>query len=328
MSKDNLSAILKDYERYLSIGSDPREYIYYPSSIIALNKAIGDVRGVRSGSVIQLVAEPGRGKSTVAMDFIAQAQKNGLLKDIKLPSGRVINAVYADFERTYDPDYAKLLGIDNDKILLVKTNYAEETFDILLALLEAGLRMIIIDSISMTIPKANEGKSQQENEKVAAEAKAIGRFLKQAIQLVDNADALLILINQFRANLAPMAMTDKKAFGAMMIQYAIRASVTLIRTKREDTRMHIQAFVEKTKLGATGKKIEFDIVHGKGLDSAFHIIELATEFDIVKKKGAWYYYGDIGAQGKNNIHKLPIEEIKLKVMEQLNNAEDTMEDEE
>jgi hypothetical protein len=121
-----------------------------------------------------------------------------------------------------------------------------------------------------------------------------------------------------------MAHTDKKAYGARIIQYAVRVSIALERIKREDKRMVIQAFVEKTKLGATGKKITFEIEHGSGIDSAQHILALAIENNIVQMAGKGRYsYGELKAHGEQKALEIfPMNEIKMKVIEVMH-SEDT-----
>lgn len=324
LATGGLAKIWKEYEDYLELGSDVVERTHFPTGVIALNQAIGDIDGITGGSIIQIIGESGRGKSTLSLDFLAQAQKKEI-NEVELPNGKVINAVYADFERTFDADYAATIGVDVAKVLVIKTPFAEDTFNIIEELLNAGIQFVIVDSIPMIVPKSEEEKDYNDNEKMASAAGVLGRFIKRSVQLVDSADAVMLLINQYRSNISPMAHTDKKPYGARIIQYAIKVSISLERVKREDKRMHIQAFVEKTKLGATGKKIEFQIVHGEGIDYNQHLLSLAVDYAIVGKSGAWYYYHPDGnatkehnthrAQGEGNADKLPLEEIKGKVME-------------
>lgn len=319
--KDTLAQLLKEYDEYLSLGSEEKEHHYFPTGIIALNKAIGDIRGIRGGTILQLIGQPGHGKSTLSLDFIAQAQQTNI-KEIALPSGKTINTIYADFERTFDKTYAQALGVDIDKVLVIKTPFAEQTFNIIEELMAAGIQMVVVDSIPMIIPKSEEDKGFEDNEKMAAAASILGRFAKRAIQLADNADALVILINQYRANLSPMAHTDKKPYGAWSIRHAIRVNIELTKIKTEADRIKIKAFVEKTKLGATGKVVEYDMINGEGPDYTGHILTLGIDYGIVTKKGAWFVYKDLKAQGLNNAGSLfPIAEIKGLVLKEMQTNE-------
>lgn len=317
MSKDALAKLFSEYEEYLSLGSEDKEHHYFPSGILALNSAIGDIRGIRGGTIVQLIGQPGHGKSTLALDFIAQAQQTNITS-INLPNGSTINTVYADFERTFDKSYAQELGVDVDKVLVIKTPFAEQTFNIVEELMAAGIQMVIIDSIPMIIPKSEQDKSFDDNEKVASQAQVLGRFAKRAIQLADNADALVVFINQYRANLSPVAHTERKPYGAWLIRHAIRVSIELTKIKTEADRIKIKAFIEKTKLGATGRVIEYDMINGKGPDYNGHLLTLALEYDIIQRRGGWYSCGDLKAQGLDSAAKtFPLELIRAQVIKEI-----------
>ena len=259
MARDQLASLLREYDEYLSYGDTPVEYIFFPTTVVGLNQAFGNVQGVRSRAIMQVIGDQGMGKTTLSLEMLANAQKKGILTDIKLPNGRVINSVFADFERTFDSAYAQKLGVDTTKLYLIRTPFAEQTFEIMLALFENGLKFAIIDSIAMMIPRAEEGKDMtKDNPKVASEAAALQRFLKLAVQHVFDANALLILINQYRANMSQMGNApDKKAYGAKSVQYAMQVSVELRKVSTENGRMRIRAFVEKSKQGAGGKTMDF-----------------------------------------------------------------------
>jgi len=323
MAKDKLASLMKQWEDYLETGdTDKSERARFPSSVLALNQAIGDMRGLESG-IIQIIGDEATGKTTLAFNIIAESQRKGV-NEITLPNGKVINAALLDFERTYDKGYAEALGVDTTKLLIVKTPYAEQTFDIAEQLLVEGLQLMVIDSIAMIIPKSEEDKSFEESTKVAAEASVIGRFLKRINQLSDDADALVLMINQWRSNISPMARTDKKPYGARIIKHVIKLTIELTRIKREETRMHIEAFVSKNKMGAIGRKVQYQIEHGHGIDVSQHIISLALDYEIVTRRGAWYMYGDQKAQGEASALKtFPMDEIKAKVIKAMEDEQIT-----
>jgi len=112
----------------MSFGDTPQNYRYFPSSIRSLNRALGSSKGIRGGTIMQLLAEPGHGKTTLALDYLAQAQKRGI-KDVSLTIGkttRTINSLFVDLERTFDTEYAKLLNVDVTKLLVYRPDYAEQ----------------------------------------------------------------------------------------------------------------------------------------------------------------------------------------------------------
>jgi len=327
-NKQTLAKLLLENNDYIRLGNEQKERHYFPSSLIGLNYAIADNKGkgIPGGSIVQLIAKEKRGKTTIALDYLANAQKSGI-KEIEIPINkketRIINAAYIDFERSFDPVYAQKLGVDIDKLLLIETEYAEQSFDFAEALLAEGLQFIIVDSIAGVVAQSEEDKSNMDNEKIGAEAKAIQRFLKRSLALTDIANALLIVINQWRKNISPMAIKELKPYGAMSIQNWIKATIALERTKNTETRTTIKAFIEKTKFGPEAKQTEFDIVFGQGPDIARHILTLAQDAGIITGT-TWIEYKDMKAQGmKKAIDTFPIEEIKDRVMEIWNNGEAT-----
>ena len=320
MAKDTLAKLWKDYEDYLHSGDeDQSERMRFPSDVLALNQAIGDMDGLESG-IIQIIGDEATGKTTLAFNIIAASQRNGV-NTITLPDGRQINAIMLDFERTYSKEYAEALGVDTSKLLIIKTPFAEQSFNIAEQLLVEGIQLVLIDSIAMVIPKSEEDKGFEDNVKIASEASVIGRFLKRANQLADDADALVIMINQWRSNMSPMARTEKKPYGARLIKHIIKLTIELTRIKREDTRMIVEAFVSKNKMGAIGKKIQYEIEHGSGIDVLQHIFSLAVDYEIVQQTGKGRYtYNDVKAHGDAKaITVYPMDEIREKVIEAMRN---------
>jgi RecA/RadA recombinase len=315
MAKDTLAALWREYEGYLHYADeDVSNRMRFPTGLIALNKAIGDLQGFTSG-IVQILGAEATGKTTLTFSILAASQKSGL-KEVRLPDGRIINALFLDFERTFDRKYAQALGVDVSKVLVIKTPFAEQTFNLAERLLVEGIQLIIIDSIAMVIPESEAEKTFEDSPKIASEAQVIGRFLKRANQLADDADALVLVINQYRSNISAMARTEKKAYGAWILRHIIKLTVELSRIKNEDTRMHIQAFVQKNKMGAIGKKIVYEIEHGKGIDVMQHILRLAKELDIIQEKGKGRFeYNGVKAHGeKKALAAFPMDEIEQKVI--------------
>lgn len=307
------AAYWKDYEEYLGLGSELPEPKYFPSGLVAIHYALSANGGIPGGSIIQLLGEAGHGKSTFSMDLLAQAQSTGL-QDVNI-GGRIINAVVLDFERSFDPDYAELFGVDTTKVLHVQTKFAEDSFNIAETALLEGVQFVLVDSIGMLVSKEEADKDFNDPEKVAAEAKALGRFVKHANAYMDR-NALVVVINQYRANLKQIGNApEKKAYGARIMQYANKLTLELRRIKQDGERDHIEVFVQKNKLGGRkGIKLEFQIVSTEGIDYGQHLLDLAEEFGIVNKRGAWYYYGDYKAQGSDKAKKeLPMDLIKEEI---------------
>lgn len=309
-----LAKVLKDYKDAIRPASATVEHHRFTTGLIGLNSAIGTDGYIPGGSIIQLIGEAKNGKSTLATDITARAQESGI-KEIVIPEGkgtRVVNALWVDFEHSFDPVYAAMIGIDLDKLLVIEPRYGEEGFDIVEAFLSEGLQMVVIDSVPMFEPKSEEDKTfANDAEKMSSNANPLTRILRRMLHLVHAADALMILINQYRANISQMSRKEKKAYGARIIQYVARVTIELVRVKNEDTRAHVVATVEKTKLGPEGKQVPFQMEYGKGIDYNQHILEQAEDRGIVEAAGAWYYYKDMKANGeKKAITTFPMDEIK------------------
>src|SRR6185503_7223772 len=152
MPVKTLDALLKEHDKYVSFADEPKERHYFPSGILALNYIMADNggRGIPGGSLVQLIGEPKSGKSTLSLDFIAQAQRSGI-KEVKLED-RSVNALYLDFEHSFDPLYAELLGVDLTKLLVITPFYAEEGFDLAEAFVMKGIQVVVVDSMGMLIP--------------------------------------------------------------------------------------------------------------------------------------------------------------------------------
>lgn len=319
-----LNALWKEHEDYLESGSkDQSHRMRFPSGIPALDKAMGKKQFTRG--IVQILGDEAVGKTSLTYQILATTQRERELVELQLPDGNIYNAVFMDFEHTYDRDYARALGVDTDKLLVLEMPYAEQQFNIVEELLVAGMQFVVIDSISNVIPLAEQEKDLEDAVKMAGEAGVIGRALKRMNALAFSSDALVLMINQYRSNISPMAMKEKKPYGARIMKHLVKATIELRVTERKDTRMTVEAFISKNKMGALGSKISYQIEHGKGIDVNHHILMLAYDLDIVEKAGTWWYYPDKatgtykGQGDANAVRNFPMDEIKSLVLERLAN---------
>jgi recombination protein RecA len=296
----SLDEIKKRYKQFINIESPER---WYKFSLLSLNRLVGG-KGVRGGRILQLLGDKSSGKTTLALDLARDTQKQEEI------------AAIIDFERTYDPDYAEFLGVDTESLVLVKPDTAETGLAIAEELIDSGVMLVIIDSIAAPITNSEREKDLNDSEKMAASAGLITRFLKRMIPKLDNTGALLVLINQNRANISTMSRKEKKPFGALAIQYLSSTTLELARIKNGENESIVQVFVEKNKQGGIERlKAEITLAYGKGFDVFGDILLLALEQEIITKRGAWFYYGDMKAQGMEQAKLLfPIEEIRDRVM--------------
>lgn len=286
----------------MQVGSDNQEYQFFPSSIKSLNRALGHSEGIRGGTIMQLLAQPGHGKTTLALDYIAQAQQRGI-KEVSLTINkkeRVVNALFVDLERTFDSVYASRIGVDLDKVLVYRPDYAEQGLPVIEHLLENGIQVVVFDSVPALITKDEFDKEIDDPARMAGSANLLSRWILRLLGLVDNANGLFIFINQYRANISTMARSEKKPYGPYALRYFSRITLELAKIRTEEEKMHIQVTVAKNKQGGGNQKCEYIMLNGKGLGPEYDVLSLALEYDIIQKSGAWYEYQGQKAQGMDN----------------------------
>lgn len=302
----NIDQILKKYT-VIDYANTPIHRDYYTFSAPSLTHIASggkNLRGIRSGSVIELVGKKSCGKSTLSLDLIAQAQKLDRL------------CAYVDYERTLDPVYAERIGVDTAKLLRVKPDTAEQGLNIIEDLLKNEVSLIVVDSIAMMLPKEELDKDYDDSPKMALSAGLLSRFIKRITPLADNYNALVVLINQIRANFStgfsPAARKETKHYGGYAIEHGLQYTIEVSRVENKDTFARVQAFVEKNKMhGAERLKTEFIIEYGKGIRSDLDILDMAIAYGIVSQRGAWIEFCGDKYHGRDNaVLGLPLEEIQ------------------
>jgi len=315
-----ISKLLADQKDTIRFGNEHVDHHKFRTGLPGLNAALGIGGYIPGGSIIQLIGEPKHGKSTLAADFVARAQETNI-KGIEIPyqkATRFVNAIWLDFEHSFDPVYAKKIGIDLDKLLVVESRYGEEAFALVEAFLTEGLQLVIVDSIPMFEPKSEEDKALTDPEKMSSSANPLTRILRRLIHLVSAADALVILINQYRANISTMSRKEKKAYGARIVQYVSRVTIELVRVKNEDTKAEVVATVEKTKLGPEGRQVHFQLEYGEGINYKQHLIAMGEELGIVERAGARYTFEETKAHGMEKaMQTFDMDRLRILVIEKL-----------
>ena len=302
-------------------GNKPKDVLHFSFGVEGLNAIISDTGYFGAGTIIQIIAPEKHGKTTLALDLVAKNQH--ILPDVDIDQ-HTYNVGWVDFEHQFSATYAEMLGVDSSKIAIVEERYGEDAFVIVESLFEAGIKLIVVDSIPMFQAKSEEDKLLTESEKVAAQAGPVTRIMRRMVHLCAYYNATMVLINQMRSNISTFSRKETKPAGAKIIQYISFLTIELIRVNNEDTRAKTAAVVTKNKFGAEGGKTEFYMLYGKGIDYHQHWIFLAELHNIITKKGAWFYFTDkegkeYKAQGINNTLTFPIEEIKELVRTKLYN---------
>lgn len=299
-------ALRKKYKQYIELGSAKRPKSYFSLGPLSLNIAVGDVRGVESGRIVQIVGKQSSGKTTLALDIIAW--HHHMTNQFVL---------YIDFERSFDQDYAAACGVNLDLLLVARPDTTEQGLTIAEEAIKSGdVKLVIIDSIAAAMPSSEVGKDYEDSMRMASNAGIITRFANRIVPLLDNNDSLVIVLNQLRKNFSTLSPETEVPFGGMALQYA--TSVTL-QTAKIDTKASFQktqVIVKKNKTNNPQGRTEFTIEYGTGIKHNLDIIDLAIARDIVQQTGkAWYAYGDLKANGKEKAGELfPLEEIKEKII--------------
>lgn len=304
----SIQDVLKKYKDV--INTEPPIY-YFPFSAISLNRAIGDMRGLRGGRLYQIAGKESSGKTTLSLDLIKNAQEMGRM------------CVYIDFEHTFDELYAQKLGVDTNTLILVNPMTAETGFDIVEALAQNKIEdtdeyplLFVIDSIPAIVPKGETDKTYGDSQKVADSAGLITRFCKRIVPIIRNTGAIVVVINQLRANFSTMSKKETKLYGPFQLHHSTSIRLDLTRMFKEADRIPIDVTVAKNKLGAEQQKTEIDLIYANGIDIKGDILKLAIEQEIIQVTGKGRFeYNGIKAHGeKQALANFPMDEIKEKVL--------------
>ncbi len=291
----------KLFKNFVLTSSVTRPKTKFSLGPLSVNLAIGDVSGVDSGRFVQIFGKPSVGKSTLALDIVRQWQERDELND----------ALYVDYERALDQDYANTIVADPNRLYIVRADTTEQGQDIIEAAIDSGVKLIVIDSIAAGMPSNELEKDNQQNPKMASNAGLWTRFTSRIIGKIDNSDTMIILLNQMRKNFSTMSREEEIPWGGLALQFATSVSIALSRIKTEDNRITVQALIKKNKVGNPQQRAEFFIEFGKGIRHDMDVITLAINAGIVTKSGTWYYYKDNKAQGVQGAAELfPLDEIR------------------
>ena len=303
---NQLDLLLKKYQDAVQPASVERPKTRISLGPLSLNIATGHPAGVKAGRIIQIAGKYSSGKSTLALDIIAQHQK---------ATGNAV--VYVDFERALDEDYAERIGVQLDLLHVVRADTVEQGLSIIEALIKSGdIRLVVIDSIAAAKPASENDKDYDDAQKMASSAGAITRFCYRVVPLLDNHDTLLVVLNQLRMNFNTMSPEKEVPFGAKALGYNTAILIKTQAIKNTEDFTHIQVSIGKNKVAPPRQVCSFVIKYGEGIDHAQDIITLALERDIVVKAGSWLSYGGKKVQGlEKACVEFPIDEIRQKILE-------------
>ena len=292
-----------------------------PSGSIALDHALG-VGGYPRGRVIEIFGPESSGKTTLAIHAIAEAQKAGGF------------AAIIDAEHAFDRTYAKNLGVDVDTLLISQPDNGEQALEIADDLIRSGaIDIIVVDSVAALTPKA-EIEGEMGDQKMGLQARLMSQALRKLTANISKTNTCCIFINQLREKIGVMFGNPETTTGGNALKFyaSVRIDVrkvTQLKDGEDPTGNRTRVKIVKNKMAPPFRKAEFDIVFGEGISKIGEIVDLGVEFDIIKKSGSWFSYGDARlAQGREAVKKLLMdnpelcEEIEGRIREAMKNIED------
>lgn len=289
-----MAMIEKDFGKgaVMRLGDENRPPIQAISSgNTAIDVALG-IGGFPRGRVVEIYGPESSGKTTVALHAIAEAQKAGGI------------AAFVDAEHALDPEYARLLGVDTDNLLVSQPDTGEQALEIADMLVRSGaIDIIVIDSVAALTPKA-EIEGEMGDSHVGLQARLMSQALRKMTGALYNSGTTAIFINQLREKIGVMFGSPETTTGGKALKFyaSVRCDIRRIQTLKDGqdaigNRTRIK--VVKNKVSPPFKVAEFDIMYGEGISRESSIIDLGVENGIVKKSGSWFTYeGDQLGQGK------------------------------
>jgi recombination protein RecA len=328
INKDKLKAleitlgkIEKDFGKgtIMKLGDHAIENIQVISTgSIGLDAALG-IGGLPRGRVIEIYGPEASGKTTLAIHAIAEAQKNGGI------------AAIIDAEHTFDRNYAEKLGVDVENLLISQPDNGEQALEITDNLIRSGaLDIVVIDSVAALTPKA-EIEGEMGDSKMGLQARLMSQALRKLTANISKTNTSCVFINQLREKIGIMFGNPETTTGGNALKFYASVRLDIRRTSQlkegeEAIGNRTRVKIVKNKLAPPFKKADFDILFGEGISQLGEIVDLGTDFNIIKKSGSWFSYGDtkIG-QGRDAVKQILkdnpelYEELKAKVQEALKN---------
>jgi recombination protein RecA len=314
-----LGNIEKQYGKgtIMKLGDTPAENIpFIPTGSIGLDAALG-VGGLPRGRVIEIYGPESSGKTTLALHAIAEAQKLGGI------------AAFIDAEHAFDRFYAQKLGIDIDNLLISQPDNGEQALEIVDNLIRSGaIDIIVIDSVAALTPKS-EIEGEMGDSKMGLQARLMSQALRKLTANIGRTGSCCIFINQLREKIGIMFGNPETTTGGNALKFYASVRIDIrkinqIKEGEESTGNRVKVKVVKNKVAPPFKKAEFDIMYGLGISRVGEIIDLGSDFGIIKKSGSWFSYGETKlGQGRDAVKKLLVdnpelaEELEVKIREKL-----------
>lgn len=264
-----------------------------PTGCLSLDIALG-VGGVPRGRVIEIYGPESSGKTTLCQHIIAEAQKKGGV------------CAFVDVEHALDPSYAEKCGVNIDDLYVSQPDTGEQALEITEALVRSGaVDVVVVDSVAALVPKA-EIEGEMGDSHMGLQARLMSQALRKLAGIVKQSNCCLVFTNQLRQKIGVMFGNPETTTGGMALRFYASVRIDIRRTEAiKDSGDVIgnrtKVTIKKNKVAPPFRTCEFDIMYNQGISKAGDILDIATEENIVEKRGAFYSYGEHRlAQGREN----------------------------
>ena len=275
-----------------------------PTGAIALDLALG-VGGLPRGRVIEIFGPESSGKTTLTLSVVAQAQKRGGI------------AAFIDAENAFDSTYAGKLGVNLDDLLISQPDDGEQALEIVETLVRSNaVDIIVIDSVAALVPRAEiEGAMGQPQ--MGLQARLMSQALRKLSGAINKSKTCVVFINQIRMKIGIMFGNPETTPGGRALKFYSSVRLDIRRKdylKSGDVVVgsHVKAKVVKNKVAPPFRSAEFDIIYSEGISSEGSLLDVAVAYDILKRQGAWFSYGDMKiGQGRESARTFLKENPKI-----------------
>ena len=274
---------------------------------VSLDYALG-IGGVPRGRVIEIFGPESSGKTTLTLQIIAEAQRQGGM------------AAFVDAEHALDAQYARKLGVDLDNLLVSQPDNGEQALEIVEVLVRSnGVDVVVVDSVAALVPRA-EIEGEMGEAQMGLQARLMSQALRKLTGAVSKSKTCLIFINQLREKIGVMFGNPETTTGGRALKFyaSVRIDIRRIASIKDGDQIvggRTRVKVVKNKVAPPFREAEFDVMYGEGISREGDLLDLAVEKRIVEKSGAWFAYnGDRLGQGRENAKQFLKENPEIRQM--------------